>query len=123
MPRRKPGSLFPLEVAILEHGSAIQARDGRFYGFSLARSISESGESLTAHGTLYKALGRMTDSGLLSSSWEDPATAEAEGRPRRRLYEVTAEGATALSRAVAAAAPSRVIAANTAVTSIAGSIA
>ena len=119
MPRRKAGTLIPIELAILEHGIAAES----FYGFALARSIADGAPTLTAHGTLYKALGRMTDSGLLSSSWEDPTTAEAEGRPRRRLYEVTAEGATALSRAVAAAAPSRVIAANTAVTSIVTSIA
>jgi DNA-binding PadR family transcriptional regulator len=46
--------------------------------------------ALTAHGTLYKALGRLEERGLLTSVWEDAA---AEGRPRRRLYELTGEGA------------------------------
>ena len=47
---------------------------------------------LTSHGTLYKALARLEEFGLLTSAWEDAATA-AEGRPRRRLYELTGEGA------------------------------
>jgi DNA-binding PadR family transcriptional regulator len=103
MPRRKPGSLFPLEQRILESGTTLQAKDGSFYGFSLARSLSEEGGGLTAHGTLYKALSRMTESGLLESSWEDPATAESEGRPRRRLYTVTSAGRVALAQSQAVA--------------------
>jgi len=63
------------------------------HGFGLAQSLRERSGSraLTAHGTLYKALGRLEERGLLSSRWEDPAA--AEGRPRRRLYALTAEGA------------------------------
>jgi len=103
MPRRRPGSLFPLEQSILENGTTLQARDGSFYGFSLARSLSDEGGALTGHGTLYKALARMTEAGLLESSWEDPAAAEHEGRPRRRLYTVSAAGRQALATATAAA--------------------
>ena len=65
--------------------------------------------SLTAHGTLYKALGRLEEFGLLASHWEDAAA--AEGRPRRRLYELTGEGARVAERGRAeAVAPSRVAA-------------
>jgi len=103
MPRRKPGTLFPLEYSILESGAALQSKDGTFYGFSLARSLSEETGTLTAHGTLYKALTRMTEAGLLESTWEDPAAAENEGRPRRRLYTVSAAGRQALAKASAAA--------------------
>ena len=103
MPRRRPGSLFPLEVDILDSGLTLQASDGSFYGFALAKQLAErDGTALTAHGTLYKALSRMTDSGLLESTWEDAAPAAVDGRPRRRLYTVTAEGSLALSRARAA---------------------
>ncbi len=55
--------------------------------------------SLTAHGTLYKALGRLEEFGLLSSHWEDAET--AEGRPRRRLYELTGQGARVAEQALA----------------------
>lgn len=96
MARRRPGRLFPIEFDILECGLALQARDGSFYGFALARALSDSsGAELTAHGTLYKALSRMKEAGLLDSTWEDPVAADAENRPRRRLYTVTGDGAKA----------------------------
>jgi DNA-binding PadR family transcriptional regulator len=44
-----------------------------------------------ASGTLYPILGRLEEVGWLGSRWEagDP---KLLGRPRRRLYRVTAEG-------------------------------
>lgn len=101
MPRRKQGAILPLEQLILEHGVA----NDEFYGFALARAIADDDTALTAHGTLYKALSRMTAAGLLAAEWEDPALAEAEGRPRRRLYRVTGEGQRVLAQARAAARP------------------
>ena len=99
MVRRKPGALLPLEVHILEAGLELQAAGSDFYGFALARKIAErdGAGGLTAHGTLYKALGRLSDAGLLESSWEDAALSEAEGRPRRRHYRVSGAGARALA--------------------------
>lgn len=94
MPRRKPGTLLPLEIEILEAAqSLLRSGQGTFHGFGLAQALREQSDSpsLTSHGTLYKALGRLEEFGLLSSRWEDPAA--AEGRPRRRLYEVTGRGA------------------------------
>lgn len=93
--RRKPGTLLPLEVDILEAGLGLE----RFHGFELAKALADAPGSrgLTAHGTLYKALQRLEDGGLLSSRWEDPEIAAAAGRPRRRLYEVTGLGEQALS--------------------------
>ncbi len=115
MPRRKPGSLLPLETEIL--GATLGLREEgheTVHGFGLAQTLRERGGSraLTAHGTLYKALGRLEERGLLASHWEDPAA--AEGRPRRRLYELTAEGARiagearALSASTATARPASV---------------
>ena len=102
MVRRKPGTLLPLEVAILDAGTAC-AREGdpEFHGFAVAQRIQErdGARRLTAHGTLYKALARMEDGGLLESRWEDPDVAMAEGRPRRRLYRVTPLGVRALAEA------------------------
>lgn len=100
MPRRKPGTLLPLEVEILAAGLAMR-RSGHasFHGFGLAHAMREqrASKALTGHGTLYKALGRLEEAGLLASRWEDPAA--AEGRPRRRLYELTGEGARVAERA------------------------
>ena len=91
----------PLEVEILE--AALSMEPG-FHGFALAHAMREQGasRSLTAHGTLYKALGRLEEFGLLSSRWEDDAP---EGRPRRRLYELTAQGVRAAEQARAPATP------------------
>ncbi len=95
MPRRKAGSLLPLEVDILDAGLAMRRGESdEFHGFELARRIATSGTArkLTSHGTLYKALGRLEDWGLLESRWEDADAAAQEGRPPRRLYTVTGEG-------------------------------
>ena len=112
VPRRKPGTLLPLEMDIL--GAALSLRrEGQvsFHGFALADGLrAERGSrSLTAHGTLYKALGRLEERGLLRSHWEDPAA--AEGRPRRRLYELTEHGAEIAGRAAepSSAAPARFV--------------
>jgi PadR family transcriptional regulator, regulatory protein PadR len=97
MPRRKPGALLPIEVDILEAGlSRRRDENDEFHGFELAQQIA-GGRRLTAHGTLYKALGRLEDAGLLASRWEEEALATQEGRPRRRLYTVTGEGARRLA--------------------------
>ena len=100
MPRRKAGTLLPLETEIL--GAALSLRaDGHasFHGFGLAQTMREQrgSRALTGHGTLYKALGRLEERGLLTSRWEDVTAAER--RPRRRLYELTAEGARAAAQA------------------------
>ena len=105
MPRRKPGTLLPLEKEILR--TALSLR-GSFHGFGLAHAMREQSGSraLTAHGTLYKALGRLEERGLLTSVWEDGAA--AEGRPRRRLYELTGEGArVARAEQATASSPAR----------------
>jgi DNA-binding PadR family transcriptional regulator len=102
MPRRKPGTLVPLELEILEVAlTTSRSGDGSFHGFALAHAMREQrgSRALTGHGTLYKALGRLEEFGLVTSRWEDPAA--AEGRPRRRLYELTGEGARVARRALA----------------------
>lgn len=96
MSRRKPGALVPLETEILVMAaSMLRSGQATFHGFGLAQHLRErrGSRSLTAHGTLYKALGRLEAFGLVTSRWEDaPAV---DGRPRRRLYELTGEGARA----------------------------
>lgn len=97
--RRTPGTLLALEAEILATAVALRRTgDGWFHGFQLAKHLADDGgRKLTAHGTLYKALGRLADAGLLVSQWEDPHLAAEEGRPRRRLYEVTGAGERALT--------------------------
>lgn len=96
--RRRPGTLIPIEEGILDAALRLRrAGNDGFHGFALAKVLAGDGTTLTAHGTLYKALGRLEKAGLLESEWEDAAAAENEGRPRRRLYTVTGAGQLALA--------------------------
>ena len=81
--------------------SLLRSGQATFHGFGLAQTMREQSgsRSLTAHGTLYKALGRLEEFGLLASRWEDAAA--VEGRPRRRLYELTGQGAQVAEHALA----------------------
>lgn len=104
MPRRRPGILLPLEIAVLEV-ALTGGPTAEFHGFSIAKSLQSANGArrLTAHGTLYKALARMEQAGLLTSRWEEPDGPLTDGRPRRRLYRVTGAGAGALHAAQRAA--------------------
>lgn len=111
--RRKQGTLLPIEQAILAAGIKLQASGTpEFHGFRIAKALREhaggdgGARRLTAHGTLYKALDRLAQAGLVTSRWEDALAAAEAGRPRRRLYTVTAPGERALARA-RAPAPAR----------------
>ena len=98
MPRRKPGTLLPLELEILRVALSLR-RSGQdtFHGFGLAQTMREQrgASSLTGHGTLYKALARLEEFGLLTSRWE--TATPTKGRARRRLYELTSQGAEAVT--------------------------
>ena len=43
-------------------------------------------------GTVYPALGKLETDGLVHSRWEDQKTAQEEGRPPRRYYELRPAG-------------------------------
>jgi len=52
-------------------------------------------------GTIYPALRRLEAVRLVTSGWEKDDTARTEGRPRRRYYELTADGRRQLAAAEA----------------------
>lgn len=95
--RRKPGALLPIEQGILSALAALHKRGvAESHGYEIAhylRDLSDA-KNLTAYGTLYRALGRLTDMGLLESRWE-PQSAVRESRPVRRLYWLTTTGMAA----------------------------
>ena len=100
--RRKPGNLVPLELQICAAALEMRAQGAEeFHGFLLAKQIKHASDSrlLTAYGTLYRALGRLEEMGLLKSRWEDPRVAAREGRPLRRFYALTAAGHRAVREA------------------------
>ena len=63
---------------------------GHRYGFDVMEACG------VPSGTAYPALRRLERAGLLGSRWEDAEEARAEGRPRRRTYELTDVGRQAL---------------------------
>lgn len=93
--RRKAGALVPLEIAILSVVARLNRREiAECYGYQIAKRLREASEQrlLTAYGTLYRALARLEQMGLLESRWEDPQTAMEQSRPARRLYSLTDAG-------------------------------
>ncbi len=100
--RRKQGVLRPIEAQILTAALHLRARgEGEFHGFLIAKEMAQGAQArtLTAQGTLYRALARLTADGLLVSAWEDPAEAAQAGRPMRRLYRLTPDGVRATTAA------------------------
>ena len=70
------------------------------YGLEIAR------ETGLKTGTLHPILARLQQAGWVESYWEAPAKHEDEGRPRRRYYRFTDEGAR-LARPVVTAVSAR----------------
>jgi DNA-binding PadR family transcriptional regulator len=82
---RLKGNLDLLLLSVLAAGPA--------HGYVIISALRErsGGTFDLPEGTIYPALHRLEDSGLLVSSW-----AQAEGR-RRRVYALTDKGVTALA--------------------------
>jgi PadR family transcriptional regulator PadR len=57
-----------------------------------------------ASGTLYPMLARLEDQGLVTSDWE-PQPGDAPGRPPRKYYRLTGEGARVARRRLTRSAP------------------
>lgn len=82
---RLKGHLDLLLLSVLAAGPA--------HGYGIISCLRERSEGTfdLPEGTIYPALHRLEDAGLLRSSW-----APADGR-RRRVYALTDEGAAALA--------------------------
>jgi PadR family transcriptional regulator PadR len=78
------GHLDLLLLTLIESGAA--------HGYAIAERLRAASEGTfdLADGTIYPALRRLSDDGLLTSRWSDYA-----GR-RRRVYSLTAKGRRAL---------------------------
>jgi DNA-binding PadR family transcriptional regulator len=77
----------------LSHTAAIilQALDAGFvYGFSIMEMTG------LPSGTVYPAMRRLERDALIRSQWERQSIADAEQRPARKYYKLTAAGKTTL---------------------------
>lgn len=68
--------------------------NGYCYGFDIV------GVTGLPSGTVYPALRRFEDTGLVVSRWESEAVAESEQRTPRRYYELTRMGHEELTEAL-----------------------
>ena len=100
-----------MEVAILRAAVGLRANGvEEFHGFMIAREMVDRRDSrrLTGHGTLYKALDRLSEMGFVVDRWEDPMIAAEEGGqggasiPRHGGGPAGARGRRRASRAGAA---------------------
>ena len=64
------------------------------HGFDVTRATG------LPSGTVYPALRRLEEAGLVTSAWEEARVAHREGRPPRRYFALTAAGSTALGEAL-----------------------
>ncbi len=76
-------------VAILK-----AALDGHRFGLDIMDATG------LPSGTVYPTLARMEAREYVASEWEGEDEAKAAGRPRRRYYRVTPEGARATTEAL-----------------------
>jgi len=91
--KRKSGTLLPIECSIIEVATHLQQQGVvEFHGFQIAKEMKdeEGAHLLTGYGTLYRALARLQQRGILQSRWEDQLPTD-ENRPRRRYYHLTGE--------------------------------
>ena len=73
----------------------LQAIDNGFaFGFDVMRVTG------LPSGTVYPALRRLENEGLVRSRWEAEEQAHAEGRPARKDYEITPRGRRLLAQRV-----------------------
>ena len=68
-----------------------------YYGLQLIDATGRPG------GTIYPIMARLEQVGWVTSDWEDPAEHITEGRPRRRYYRFTDDGAEQARNALAGA--------------------
>jgi DNA-binding PadR family transcriptional regulator len=108
MDRFRPNHFLPLTPVAFEILLALA--DGERHGYSIMREVSDrSGGTVVLHpGTLYRALARLLESGLIEELAERPEPDRDD--ERRRYYRLTA-GGIAVARAEAERLASQVAAA------------
>ena len=72
---------------------------GEAHGFEIMRRLEEAGEGVLKlkEGSLYPALYRLEQAGMIKGEWESGASGRRG--PRRRIYRLTAKGSRRLEEA------------------------
>jgi DNA-binding PadR family transcriptional regulator len=86
------GSIVPIILALL--------KERQMYGYEMVKVVNArtNGRFQWREGTLYPTLHRLEGGGMLSSSWQEVPTANAEKTKKRKYYAITGNGLRELSR-------------------------
>ena len=87
--------LTPQTIAVLR--VLLETPSTPHYGLDIARQAG------LKTGTVHPILTRLQQAGWIDASWEAPTDHEDTGRPRRRYYRFTSDGAETARQAVAEA--------------------
>ena len=85
---RRIDSLLPLRP--VEFHILLSLAGGERHGYGIMQDARERGEAVPDIGTLYRALARMVDLGLIAAGDRLPAPDASE--ERRNYYQITAAG-------------------------------
>jgi DNA-binding PadR family transcriptional regulator len=85
---RKLQSLLPLRP--VEFHVLLSLAGGERHGYGILQDARERGEAVPDIGTLYRALARMVDQGLIEAT--DSRSAPDAGGERRNYYRITNAG-------------------------------
>jgi DNA-binding PadR family transcriptional regulator len=85
---RRSDSLLPLRP--VEFHILLSLAGGERHGYGIIQDARERGEAVPDIGTLYRALARMVDQGLIEAG--DRLPAPDTGEERRNYYQITATG-------------------------------
>jgi PadR family transcriptional regulator, regulatory protein PadR len=94
------GELTPLQYALLDATARLRANgipEIHPYGLTKMLEDADGDRRWIGYGSQYRAVQQLTERGYLTTRWEAPEVAEAEKRPRRRLYAITETGRRALA--------------------------
>jgi DNA-binding PadR family transcriptional regulator len=86
-----PASYLSYSAAAVLHA----VKNGYHYGFDVMAILG------LPSGTVYPALRRMEEQGLIEGTWEKPQVAQRDARPARKYYQLTRSGREALTEAAA----------------------
>ena len=97
---RDPGDFLPLTPVALNVLLALA--DGERHGYGIMLEVRErtGGRVRLGPGTLYGAIKRLKEGGVIEESGEKPDTGEAPADERRRYYRLTGFGGAVLAAEV-----------------------
>jgi PadR family transcriptional regulator, regulatory protein PadR len=103
MSEKMPRMTLPTQLVL---GELIADPTRRIHGFELCAATGRPS------GTVYPILAKLEHLGWLESEWEEPDVHVPAGRPRRRYYRLTEDGAVGARTALLASRAGRLKAAS-----------